>query len=217
MKREQNNDDPRNRNERDRDLRRRFASLARVKAPDSALKGVYARIKELTKETRSPGRSPAVEKSPRPSGPGTFFARLLSALTPPALTPASSALLASVLTLCIAVPATFFIGVNARRETTGPERVYIVRLVYEQGNAEQVAVIGDFNNWQNGAAEMRRIPGTSLWAIEIPLREGLYRYAFLIDEKEWKADPLARVSLKDDYGKDNSLMVLVNEREEARL
>jgi hypothetical protein len=212
MKREQDHDDLRNRNDRDRDLRRRFASLARVKAPEGAVKGVYARVERLSKETGSQGRSPAAGKGPRLSGQGTFAARLL-----PVLNPARSALIASFLTLCLAVPATFFIGEKARRGTTGPEKVYIVRLVYEQRNAEHVAVIGDFNNWQKGAAEMRRVPGTSLWAIEIPLQEGLYRYAFLIDDKEWKADPLARVSLKDDFGKDNSLMVLVNEREEARL
>jgi hypothetical protein len=202
MKREKDNDDLRDRDDGDRDLRRRFASLARVKAPEGAVKGVCARVERLSKKTGHPRRS----------GQGTFVPRLL-----PVLTPARAALLASFLTLCIAVPATFFIGVNARRGTTGPEKVYIVRLVYEHRNAEHIAVIGDFNNWQKGAAEMSRVPGTSLWSIEIPLREGLYRYAFLVDEKEWKADPLARVSLKDDYGKDNSLMVLVNGREEARL
>jgi hypothetical protein len=125
--------------------------------------------------------------------------------------------IASVLTLCVAVPATFFIGAGARRGGRGQEKIYVVRLVYEQRNAGRVAVIGDFNDWQRGTAEMKRVPGTSLWTIELPLREGLYRYAFLIDEKEWKADPLARVTLKDDFGKDNSLMVLVNRGEEAPL
>jgi hypothetical protein len=212
MKREKNHDELLDRDDGDRDLRKRFASLARVKAPENAVKGIYARIERLARETRSPKLSPVGEKHPRFSGIGIIFARFL-----PSLTPARAALFASLLTLCLSVPATFFIGLNARRGKTGPEKIYIVRLIFEHQNADHVAVIGDFNNWQKGAAEMQRVPGTSLWAIEIPLHEGLYRYAFLIDEKEWKADPLARVTLKDDYGKDNSLIVLTNEREEAHL
>ena len=211
MKREQDHDELRDRDDGDRDLRRRFASLSRVKAPEGAVKGLYARIGRLAEETRPREHSPG-EKRPVISSPGSFIARLL-----PSLTPARAALLASLLTLCIAVPATFFIGAKGPRRKTTPEKIYVVRLVFDHRNAKHVAVIGDFNNWQKGAAEMRRVPGTSLWAIEIPLQEGLYRYAFLIDEKEWKADPLSQVTLKDDFGQDNSLIVLVNEGEEARL
>jgi hypothetical protein len=212
MKREKDHDELPDRDEGDRDLRERFASLARVKAPENAVKGIYTRVEGLARETRSPERSPAGERHPGFSGIGGFFARFF-----PSLTPARAALFASLLTLCLTVPATFFIGMNVRRGKTASEKIYVVRLVFEHRNADRVAVIGDFNNWQKGAAEMQRVPGTSLWAIEIPLQEGLYRYAFLIDEKEWKADPLARVTLKDDFGKDNSLIVLTNEREEAHL
>jgi hypothetical protein len=212
MKRERLDDELPDRDESDRDLRKRFASLARVKAPEDAVKGIYTRVERLAGETGSPERSRTGEIQRGFSGAGRLFARFL-----PSLSPARAALLASLLTLCVAVPAAFFGGLNARRRTTAPEKLYVVRLVFEYRDAEHVSVIGDFNNWQKDAAEMRRVPGTSLWAIEIPLEEGLYRYAFLIDEKEWKADPLARVSLKNDFGKDNSLMVLVNEREEAHL
>jgi hypothetical protein len=212
MKRERAHGDLPDRDDGDRDLRKRFASLAKVKAPENAVEGIYARVERLTREAEPPERSPTGEKQPGFSGVGSFFARFL-----PSFAPARAALLASLLTLCVAAPAAFFIGLSARRQTTAPEKLFVVRLVFDHRDAARVAVIGDFNNWQKGAAEMRRVPGTSLWAIEIPLEEGLYRYAFLIDEKEWKADPLARVTLKDDFGKDNSLIVLTNQGEEARL
>jgi hypothetical protein len=194
------------------DLRRRFESLERVKAPGSAVKGVYTRVERLAREERTRENVKAEEK--HPGSPRTGF-RIAGFL--PSLTAARAALFASLVTLCIAVPAAFFFGLNSRRGTTGPEKIYVVRLVFENRNAESVSVIGDFNNWQKGAAEMQKVPGTSLWAIEIPLQEGLYRYAFLVDEKEWKADPLARAALKDDFGKVNSLIVLKNGGEGVHL
>jgi 1,4-alpha-glucan branching enzyme len=65
---------------------------------------------------------------------------------------------------------------------------------------------------------MRKLQGSSLWVVEVPLPEGLYRYAFLVDDTEWTPDPLSEVRMKDDFGMDSSLIVLINENEKgARL
>ncbi len=46
--------------------------------------------------------------------------------------------------------------------------------------AQQVSLVGDFNDWQPDAHPMTRQPeGT--WAIEVPLPHGHHLYRFLVD------------------------------------
>ncbi|MGN0267481.1 MAG: hypothetical protein ACI4D7_07380, partial [Lachnospiraceae bacterium] len=62
-------------------------------------------------------------------------------------------------------------------------------------NADYAAVIGEFNNWDRGAASMTRLEPMGIWEIFIPgVEEGmLYKY-FLHTKNGWdleKADPFA--------------------------
>jgi len=56
-------------------------------------------------------------------------------------------------------------------------------------DAEQVAVVGDFNGWE--ATPLSDDNHDGIWTANIPLSPGRYEYAFIIDGRWWGQDPLA--------------------------
>jgi len=80
--------------------------------------------------------------------------------------------------------------------------------------ADTVTLLGDFNNWKKGEVNMQKIQNTDFWTAEITLSEGIYKYAFLIDDNRWSKDPMAQINVKDDFGKESSLIVLVDTPEQ---
>jgi len=56
-------------------------------------------------------------------------------------------------------------------------------------NAENVAVVGNFNSWEETALSDQ--DGDGIWTASIPLPPGRYEYAFLIDGRWWGQDPQA--------------------------
>ncbi len=95
------------------------------------------------------------------------------------------------------------------REAAGPEgqKVYFVRFALRQPGAKQVAVAGDFNQW-NPAALAPVAEGEGLFTVEVPLTEGTYSYAFVVDGKRWVADPSADRWVDDGFGQRNSVINL---------
>lgn len=62
-------------------------------------------------------------------------------------------------------------------------------------NAQEVRIVGDFNNWQGKCHGMKRIPNSGIWMLFIPnLAAGtIYKYQIKTNTGEWmlKADPYA--------------------------
>ena len=56
-------------------------------------------------------------------------------------------------------------------------------------NASNVAVVGDFNAWEEMPLSDEDNDG--IWTASLPLEPGRYEYAFVIDGKWWGQDPLA--------------------------
>ena len=172
----------------DRELRRMFSSLARVKAPGHAIDSLHRRIGEE-------GNGETVKKRMfRPLRVGWQLAAAVLA------------------TLVISIPLTFLLTRNFTEKAV--QKTYIVRFIYENESAETVHLMGDFNNWHRDGFSMQRIGGTPYWTVELKLTEGVYKYAFLVDSKMWTADPLSMLRVKDNFGNENSLIVLFDEREE---
>lgn len=75
--------------------------------------------------------------------------------------------------------------------------------------AASVALVGDFNDW-----DPARTPMTSLsrergvWAAELTLGPGRYRYAFLVDGRRWQADPQAPAAMDDGFGTPSSVLTV---------
>jgi hypothetical protein len=81
----------------------------------------------------------------------------------------------------------------------------LVRLIFDDSTARQVAAVGDFNGWRVAATPMRREPATHRWTATIALRDGEHRYAFVVDGTRWASDPTAE-RVRGDDGRIHSLL-----------
>ena len=80
--------------------------------------------------------------------------------------------------------------------------------VFVARSASSVAIVGDFNDWQEGASPLHRGSDDGVWAITIPLAPGRYHYTFVVDGTRWVADPLAPRTIEDDFGRPNSVITV---------
>jgi hypothetical protein len=107
--------------------------------------------------------------------------------------PAAAAVLAMVL---IARPWN-------RNATTPADNLQFV-LVAPQ--AASVALVGDFNDWDPARSPMQTAHG--VWATVVRLTPGRYRYAFLVNGVEWRADPSAPAAKDDEFGTPSSVVTV---------
>jgi hypothetical protein len=74
--------------------------------------------------------------------------------------------------------------------------------------AQEVALVGSFNDWQTRDCEMVRIrPGLWEGMIDTP-RRGTHRYKFLVDRSCWIHDPENPLRIEDGFGGFNSLITI---------
>ncbi|MBH0198373.1 MAG: glycoside hydrolase family 13 [Nitrospira sp.] len=85
------------------------------------------------------------------------------------------------------------------------EPTVFVRLVLLQPDARSVSVAGDFNGWNPAKTKLERTDG-GMWTVTLPLRPGRYEYMFVIDGKQWIADPLAAEGTGDGFGSQNAVL-----------
>ena len=76
--------------------------------------------------------------------------------------------------------------------------------------ASSVALVGDFNDWDPARSPMRTAQG--VWATTVPLAPGRYRYAFLVNGVEWRADPGAPDAHDDEFGMPSSVITVGGKR-----
>lgn len=88
------------------------------------------------------------------------------------------------------------------RDANGTE---IVRFVFVDPNATQVAVVGTFNQWRKDATllEATGVPG--VWAVSVSLEAGRHEYAFVVDGEKWSPDPFAP-AITDEFGTESSIV-----------
>lgn len=85
------------------------------------------------------------------------------------------------------------------------ETKVFVRLVLLQPGARSVSVAGDFNGWNPSQTKLDRTEG-GMWTATIALKPGRYQYMFVIDGKQWIADPLAVEGTGDGFGSQNAVL-----------
>jgi hypothetical protein len=88
---------------------------------------------------------------------------------------------------------------------TTQQPTVFVRLVLLQPGAQSVSVAGDFNGWDPAQTKLERSDG-GVWTATIPLKPGRYQYMFVIDGKQWIADPLAAEEATDGFGAKNAVL-----------
>lgn len=101
----------------------------------------------------------------------------------------------------IAVPSSPTVAAKPARTDT----VQLVRFVFVDGGASSVELVGDFNEWEQGATRLNRSGAPGVWAVSVPLSPGRHEYAFIINGSRWVADPLA-VRSTDDFGTESSVI-----------
>jgi hypothetical protein len=110
----------------------------------------------------------------------------------------------SVTTLSALLPSAGRAGV-ARTAVIGDtvvstlrDTLRLVRLMFDDPGAREVAVVGDFNGWRAGDTPLVRDRATHRWSATLALRDGAHRYAFVVDGTRWVPDPAAERVQADD-------------------
>jgi len=83
-----------------------------------------------------------------------------------------------------------------------------IRFVYIDEDAEQVAVAGDFSDWNPVEMTGQVMNGKKVWTGLISVERGEHHYMFVKDGEEWISDPLAEVQRDDGFGNKNAVIYL---------
>lgn len=112
-----------------------------------------------------------------------------------------------------AVAAVIVLAVVVVAESLRPDRAAIDRtpLVFTQfllraPDASEVALAGDFSNWQPAYQMTRSEPG--VWTVVVPLEPGIHSYSFVVDGERWVPDPMAP-AFDDGFGGKNSRLAVL--------
>jgi hypothetical protein len=73
--------------------------------------------------------------------------------------------------------------------------------------AKEVALVGDFNDWNESATPMAQRASGGAWSANVPLSPGRHVYAFVVDGKKWLVDPLAPQVPDDGLGPANAVVI----------
>lgn len=82
----------------------------------------------------------------------------------------------------------------------------VFQFVFVAPHAASVSLVGDFNDWDPARAPMQTAQG--VWATAVRLPPGRYRYAFLVNGVEWRADPGAPAAKDDEFGTPSSVVTV---------
>jgi hypothetical protein len=91
----------------------------------------------------------------------------------------------------------------SRNRDTGSD---LLQFVLVAPHAASVSLVGDFNDWDPGRSPMQTAQG--VWATAVRLAPGRYRYAFLVNGAEWRADPNAPSARDDEFGTPSSVVTV---------
>ena len=179
---------------------------------------VMARVRDEGREARDAWIRPAA-----PVRAWRWLARPRTLRVSPLAGLAAAAAIAAVVALGPAVPrerqeAASQVAAANDTPTAGavpsslvPRDPSLVQFVLVAPDARGVSLVGDFNDWDVAATQLRPAAAGGVWTIEVPLAPGRHRYAFVVDGKRWLADPAAPRAVDDDFGTPSSV-VTISER-----
>lgn len=80
-----------------------------------------------------------------------------------------------------------------------------IQFIYVAPEAQSVALVGDFNDWQ--PTPMVRDSANGGWTVTVPLAVGRYQYQFVLDGTRHVTDPAATMT-SGDFGSPNSVVAV---------
>jgi hypothetical protein len=109
---------------------------------------------------------------------------------------------------------TLEVGRRARAEppavavAAAPAGTVLVRFEVDAPDAQRVALAGSFNEWSDSSIVFTRGSPSGVWAVTVALPPGRYQYLFVVDGERWMPDPAAHAQVEDEFGQENSLLVV---------
>lgn len=113
--------------------------------------------------------------------------------------------------LAAGIVAIVTVGVLRSRppvSTSASSALEPVQFVLVAPAAQSVAVVGDFNDWGLNDSALVATNHQGVWSVTAPVPAGVHRYAFVVNGKEWVADPSAPRSAGDDFGMPSSALIV---------
>ena len=144
-------------------------------------------------------------------------ARTVSVSPLGALAAAAALIIAAIVVVPRVLPDNPSSGVLASAESVEPQAtaasaigdsVHVIQFVFVAPTAQSVSLVGDFNNWEIDATPLTAGPGRSVWTVQLRLPNGRHRYAFVVDDSTWAADPAAPPAAGDDFGMPSSVVTV---------
>ena len=86
-------------------------------------------------------------------------------------------------------------------------RAVPVPITFDAPGAKNVAIVGDFNDWDSNAAPLTRFGSNGPWTATVKIMPGRHLYAFMVDGK-LVVDPRAPHARDLDYGSDASVLMV---------
>lgn len=83
-----------------------------------------------------------------------------------------------------------------------------IRFVYIDQDADQLAVAGNFSDWNPIEMESQMLGDKKIWTGMVPVQRGEHHYMFIKNGEEWITDPLADVYRDDGFGNKNAVIYL---------
>lgn len=74
-------------------------------------------------------------------------------------------------------------------------------------STKDVALVGDFNGWDERANPMLRRNGDGTWSARVELPPGRHVYAFVVNGQQWLVDPLAPQVPDAGFGPANAVVI----------
>jgi hypothetical protein len=109
-------------------------------------------------------------------------------------------LLASVGTIA-AVMIFFILSIQEK----APVSIHHRFIIYKP-EVNKVEISGSFTDWK--VLQLEKIGSTAYWQIELDIPNGEHRYTYILDDKEKVADPTILTREKDDFGGENSVLLV---------
>ncbi len=106
----------------------------------------------------------------------------------------------------VAVLAFSLVQLQFRGGQQNKDGLMPVEFSYYAPNANHVEIAGDFVGWQTGKHKLTK-GADGNWHLKLMLPPGRYQYQFVIDGA-WTADPSCPARVSDDFGRENSLLIL---------
>ncbi|MBN2539656.1 MAG: glycogen-binding domain-containing protein [Deltaproteobacteria bacterium] len=80
------------------------------------------------------------------------------------------------------------------------------RFVIYRPDATRVELTGSFNEWQR--ISMEEVGNSGYWEMTITLPPGEHRFSYILEGDQKLTDPTVRIREKDDFGGENSVLVV---------